>query len=69
MSEFKTIGIAAGNVEYSAKEAAVGIDEMIEALESAKEDGATHVVGFSGNYRGAQYTRLGLDFEFLEEED
>lgn len=62
-----TVGISAGSVEYSAEEAAVTIDEMIEMLQQAKEDGATHVVGFSGNYRGAQYVRLGTEVEWLED--
>lgn len=51
--------ISAGSVEYSRTEAEVDIDELIAQLEQAKEDGATHVVGLSGNYRGAQYVRLG----------
>lgn len=63
------VGISAGNVEYSVDEAAVTIDEMIQMLEQAKEDGATHVVGFSGNYRGAQYVRLGTEVEFLESDE
>lgn len=62
-----TVGISAGNVEYSANEAAVSIDEMIAALQAAKEDGAEYVVGFSGNYRGAQYVRLSTDYEWLED--
>lgn len=62
-----TVGLSAGDVEYSAEEAAVTIDEMIAALQAAKEDGATHVVGFSGNYRGAQYVRLSTDYEWLED--
>ena len=64
-----TIGISAGNVEYSKSEASVGIDELIEALEQAREDGAEYVVGLSGNYRGAQYVRLGLDFEWEDEDE
>jgi hypothetical protein len=61
-----TVGISAGNVEYSIEDAAVEIDEMIQVLQQAKEDGATHVVGFSGNYRGAQYVRLDASWEWLE---
>lgn len=61
-----TIGISAGSVEYSVEEAAVTIDEMIQVLQEAKDDGATHVVGFSGNYRGAQYVRLDASWEWLE---
>ena len=51
--------IPAGSVEYAAEEAEVSIDELIESLERARNDGATHVLGLSGNYRGAQYVRLG----------
>jgi hypothetical protein len=51
--------ISAGSVEYSAEAAEVSIDRLIEQLEEAKADGATHVVGLSGNYRGAQYVKLG----------
>lgn len=50
----------AGNVEYSREEAEVSIDELISALEEMKEDGATHVVGLSGNYRGPQFVKLGM---------
>lgn len=51
--------IPAGSVEYDAAAAEVEIDELIESLQRAKEEGATHVLGLSGNYRGAQYVRLG----------
>jgi hypothetical protein len=51
--------LPAGSVEYGQTEAAVEIDELIAALEEAREDGATHVVGLSGN-RGDQYVRLVL---------
>jgi tyrosine-protein phosphatase YwqE len=64
MDHENTITISAGNVEYSLDKAAVPIDEMIELLESAKEEGATHVVGTSGNYRGAQWTRLGTQYDW-----
>jgi diketogulonate reductase-like aldo/keto reductase len=49
-----------GDVEYSPEDARLDIDELISALEEMKEEGATHVVGLSGNYRGAKYQRLGL---------
>jgi hypothetical protein len=52
--------MSAGSVEYGKADAEVSIDELIEALQAAKEDGATHVLGTSGNYRGAQWVRLGL---------
>ena len=54
-----TITLSAGNVEYSLDEAAVSIDDLIDLLESAKSEGATHVVGTSGNYRGPQWARIG----------
>lgn len=61
------VGIPAGSVEYSKDDAAVDIDEMIETLQSLKDDGATHVVGLSGNYRGARYVRLGTA-DWLDDE-
>ena len=61
--------IYAGDVEYSKDKAAVDIDEMIEALEAAKDDGVTDIVGLSGNYRGAQYVRLSADIHYGYEED
>lgn len=56
--------ISAGNVEYDMDAAGVDIDELINALQEAKEDGATHLVGLSGNYRGASYVRLGVNVSF-----
>lgn len=61
--------ISAGSVEYSKEDAEVSIDEFIGALEQAKEDGATHVLGLSGNYRGAKYVRLGEAELEYEDED
>jgi hypothetical protein len=52
--------VSTTSVEYSRSDAEISIEEMIEALQRAKEEGATHVLGLSGNYRGAQYVRLGL---------
>lgn len=61
--------IAAGSVEYSKTEAEVEIDELIRGLQACKDDGATHVLGLSGNYRGAQYVRLGApEFEYDDED-
>ena len=62
--------INAGSVEYDKTEAEIPIEEFISWLETAQEDGATHVVGLSGNYRGAQYVRLSepeIDFDDDEE--
>jgi hypothetical protein len=62
--------IAAGSVEYSKDAAQIPIDQFIQALEDAKEDGATHVVGLSGNYRGAKYVMLGEpEVDFDEDDD
>jgi hypothetical protein len=63
-----TIVINAGNVQYSLEESAVTIDDMIEMLEMAKEEGATHVVGASGNYRGPQWVRLGRSYDWANDE-
>lgn len=52
--------MSAGNVEYDKDKAAVPIDELIEALVEVKENGATEVVGLSGNYRGAKFVSLGM---------
>lgn len=61
--------ISAGNVEYSKDEAAVAIEDLIEQLQAAIYDGATHVVGLSGNYRGAKYVKLGrVEVDFGDED-
>jgi diketogulonate reductase-like aldo/keto reductase len=57
----------AGTVEYDRSKASIPIDELIEALEEAREEGATEVVGLSGNFRGAQYVRLGRPYIADEE--
>lgn len=64
--------IDAGGVEYSKTEAEWDIDDLIQHLEEVKAEGATHVVGLSGNYRGAQYVRLGfpeVDLDDIDEDD
>lgn len=62
--------INAGMVCYGKDEASVEIGELIEALEEAREDGVTHIVGLSGNYRGAQWTRLTSNVTYgLDDED
>jgi hypothetical protein len=64
--------MAAGSVEYGKDKAEVDIDEMIDALQQAKEDGATHVLGLSGNYRGASWVRLGMpevDYDESDDDD
>ena len=44
-----------------------GVGDADGDLESLRDEGATHVLGLSGNYRGAQYVRLGTP-EMDEEE-
>lgn len=56
-----------GSVEYSLSEAVTDIDELIAALERAKEDGATHVVASSGNYRGARWARISAQWSWADE--
>lgn len=64
-----TITLSAGNVEYRAAAATVSIDDLISLLQEAQSEGATHVVGLSGNYRGAQYIRFGRRYGWLEDRD
>lgn len=59
----------AGSVEYSIDEAVVEIDELIAALEEAKEMGATHAVASSGNYRGPGYSSLSTHFELASDRE
>lgn len=61
--------INAGTVCYDKDKASVEIGELIEALEEAREDGVTHIVGLSGNYRGAQWTRLSVNISYGDDED
>lgn len=71
MDEFNektAIVLVAGSAEYSAKDAAVGIDELIGALQQAKQDGAEFGLMSSGNYRGAQWQRFSTDWSWAVEE-
>ena len=63
-----TVVLAGGGVEYDVEEAQVSIDDLIAVLEGAREDGATHVVMESGNYRGARWASVVADVTWLEEE-
>lgn len=65
--EGQTIVLAGGSVEYSREDAEVSIDELIEALEDAKEQGATRVVMSSGNYRGAKWATIRSSWDWAEE--
>ena len=51
--------ISTSGEEYDVNDAAVSIQSLIEQLEEALEEGATMVVGLTGNYRGARFVRLG----------
>ena len=60
MTEIKIYAtIDAGNFEYRRENAEVSIEDLIDQLQQAQADGVTHVLGLSGNYRGARYVRLG----------
>ena len=65
--------LSGGDVEYDYKEATVAIDELIEALQEMKEEGAEYVTMSSGNYRGASWQRLDTNLEMMsylqDEED
>lgn len=67
MDRAEVVTVYAGSVEYSVDEAAASIDDLIDLLENAKEEGATHVVFLSGNYRGAQYLRVDNSYDWLED--
>lgn len=59
IDDIVVVTIDCGQVEYSQNQAAVDIEELIGQLTDLQDQGATHVVGLSGNYRGAQYVKLG----------
>ena len=62
----KAAALSAGSVEYSAEQAAVKVDDLIETLQEMKDQGVEWVVQSSGNYRGAQWMSLGAGWEWLE---
>ena len=68
MDENQTIILAGGRVEYDLAEASVEIGELIDALERAREDGATHVAMASGNYRGASWASVGTDWSWADDD-
>lgn len=62
-----TVQISSGSVEYDLSAAAVPIDDLIEALTTARdEEGAEYVVGLSGNDRGAKWLVLDAEPELLD---
>lgn len=63
-----TVVISDGNVEYDLGDTAVPIDDLIAALQEAKENGAEYVTGLSGSHRGAKYMIVESDdLEFVED--
>lgn len=62
------IVLGGGGVEYSLEEAVTPIQELIDALEQAKDDGAEHVVMSSGNYRGAQWATVRGEWSWADDE-
>ena len=65
----QTIILHGGNIAYDRADAEVSIEELIMALETARDDGATHVVMSSGNYRGAQWATISDDWTWVDEDD
>lgn len=64
--------LSGGAVEYDYKQATVEIDDLIQALEEMKEQGAQYVTMSSGNYRGARWQRLDTEIQmmsYLQDED
>ena len=65
--------LSGGAVEYDYKQATVEIDDLIQALQDMKEQGAQYVTMSSGNYRGARWQRLDTEIEMMsylqDEED
>lgn len=68
MDERLIVALPAGRIEYKADAAAIPIEDLIGALKDAQEDGATHVVQESGNYRGAKWQGLCAAYEWVDGE-
>ena len=63
------VTIEFGSVEYDPEQATMTIDDLMEVLEQAKADGATHVVGLSGNVYGAKYVRIYPEVDFGDDDE
>lgn len=63
-----TIVLSGGSVEYSLDEAAVPIEELINSLQDALDDGAEYVVMLSGNYRGPAWMSVGAEWSWAGDE-
>jgi hypothetical protein len=61
-----TVVLDTGQVAYSVTEASCSIDDLITALEEAKEEGAVHVALPSGNSRGPKWVVLRPSYEWLD---
>ena len=62
-----TVRLSTGGAEYNLTDAAVDINDLIDGLEEARDEGATHVVMPSGNRRGAQWIKLYVGCEWIDE--
>lgn len=60
-----TITLYAGDVEYSSEKASANLEFFINMLQTALEEGATDIVFLSGNYRGAQYVTVPIEWDWL----
>lgn len=56
-----------GSVEYSMESATVSLEDLREMVDDMEQQGVTHVVVASGNYRGAKWQHLPLGWEFQED--
>ena len=63
-----TVVLEGGSVEYSIEDAAVLIDDVIEALgqAQARAGGAEYVTMESGNYRGAKLMKFYASVDWAE---
>lgn len=61
-----TIMLDTGGVEYSLEDAVISIQDLIDALEEAQENGAEYVTMSSGNSRGARYMKPRASYDYLD---
>lgn len=69
MENKRIIGMNAANAEYGIEDAVIPLDDLLAVLQDAKAEGATHIVGYTGNYRGAKYAKFATTYDFLDDED
>lgn len=60
------IALYVGDAEYSVEKASANLEFFINMLQTALEEGATDIVFQSGNYRGAQYVKVPIEWEWVD---